>query len=81
MATYPTLICEQFTTDANGVVSCAQQVWIDSYIFSPAEQAQVELVLQGGMNWESFGLFFVGTLLMFGIGFGTGLIISQIRKI
>lgn len=81
MATQPTLVCQQFSVDAQGVVNCAQQAWVESYIFSPAEQAQVELILQGGMNWETFGMFFVGTLLMFGIGFGTGLIISQVRKI
>lgn len=81
MASFPTLVCQQFTTSSEGVVSCTQQVWLEAYVFSPQEQAQVELVLQGGLSWEVFGQFFLGTLLMFAIGFGIGLILSQVRKV
>lgn len=81
MATQTVLTCGQFSQSAEGVTSCTSQVWAEAFVVTPEQQAQLELVINGGFDSESFMQFFAGTLLMFAIGFGCGIVISQIRKV
>tara|TARA_Y100001968_G_scaffold278042_1_gene273188 strand:+ start:3853 stop:3999 length:147 start_codon:yes stop_codon:yes gene_type:complete len=43
--------------------------------------AQLELVLTGGFDGETFLQFFSATIVLFIVGFGIGLVISQVRKV
>ena len=81
MSTQTVLTCSQFTQSSEGVTSCTSQAWQEAYVVTPEQQAQLELVINGGFDSESFVLFFSATLLMFAIGFGCGIIISQVRKV
>lgn len=80
MSSQSVLVCSQFTTSGEGVISCTQQVWTETYVLTPDEQAQLELVINGGFDASTFALFFNATLALFAIGFSVGIIISQIRK-
>ncbi|WP_268796411.1 hypothetical protein [Pseudomonas huanghezhanensis] len=80
MSSQSVLACSQFTTSSDGSISCTQQTWTETYVLSPDEQAQLELVIGGGFDAGTFTLFFNATLALFAIGFGVGIIISQIRK-
>jgi uncharacterized membrane protein YjjP (DUF1212 family) len=73
--------CTQFTQTSGGVTTCTAQGWVDTYVVTPDEQAQLQLVIQGGFDSSSFSLFFGGTLLMFATGFAVGIVISQLRKL
>lgn len=81
MPSHVVLTCGQFVTSAEGVTSCTAQTWEETYVITPAEQAQLELVINGGFDSAVFLQFFGGTLLMFAIGFACGIIISQVRKV
>lgn len=81
MSTQPVLVCAQFTQSSSGVTSCTSQTWVDTYVMSPDEQAQLELVVHGGFDSDTFLQFFGATLTLFAIGFSVGLVISQIRKL
>jgi len=74
------LTCAQFSTSAEGVVSCSSQSWAETYVVTPEQQAQLELFIQGGFDQEAFTFFFTSTLMLFAVGFAAGIIISQIRK-
>jgi len=80
MATQPVLVCKAFTAAGDGSLNCTQQAWAEAYVVPPDAAAQIELLIQGGFDSETFELFFGGTLLMFAIGFGVGVIVSQLRK-
>jgi hypothetical protein len=56
------------------------QTWTETYVVTPVQQAQIELMANGGFDPETFSFFFSATLLLFGTGFAVGIIISQIRK-
>lgn len=81
MATQPVLVCQQFTQAADGAITCTLQKWVDSYVVEPELQAQLQLLINGGFDKDTFLQFFGGTLLMFAVGFGVGLCISQIRRL
>lgn len=80
MSTQPVLVCAEFSQTGDGSISCTKQTWVDTYVLSPDEQAQLELVVNGGFDSDSFLQFFGATLTLFAIGFTVGIIISQIRK-
>lgn len=80
MSTQPVLVCAEFSQSGDGVIACTKQAWVDTYVMSPDEQAQLELVVHGGFDSETFTQFFGATLTLFAIGFTVGIIISQIRK-
>lgn len=81
MAIQSVLTCGTFTTDAQGAISCSQEAWTETYVIPADQVAQLELVLNGGFDPELFMQFFGGTLILFCIGFGVGLILSHVRKI
>lgn len=81
MSTQPILVCQTFQTDEQGVVTCSASTWVDSYVFPPETAASIDLLLGGGFSEEAFALGFIALLLMFGTGFGVGLVIAQLRKI
>jgi len=81
METQPVLICQTFQTDAEGVVTCSASTWVDSYVFPPETAASIDLLLGGGFSDEAFLFGFAALLLMFAVGFGVGLVISQLRKL
>jgi len=74
------LVCSQFSTSSSGVVSCDVQAWTETYVVTPEQQAQLELVVNGGFDSGAFMTFFEGTLGLFAVGFAVGIIISQLRK-
>ncbi|WP_282367860.1 hypothetical protein [Pseudomonas sp. PS02290] len=80
MSTQPVLVCSQFSQTADGVTNCTSQAWVDTYVLTPDEQAQLELVIHGGFDSSTFLQFFGATLTLFAIGFAAGIIISQLRK-
>lgn len=81
MSTQPILVCQTFQTDAQGVVTCSASTWVDSYVFPPDTAASIDLLLGGGFSEEAFALGFAALMLMFAIGFGIGLVISQMRRL
>lgn len=80
MSTQPVLVCAQFSQSGSGAITCTQQTWVDTYVMTPDEQAQLQLVVNGGFDSDTFLQFFGATLSLFAIGFTVGIIISQIRK-
>lgn len=80
MSTQPVLVCAEFTQTSDAAVTCTKQTWVDTYVLSPDEQAQLQLVVNGGFDSDTFLQFFGATLTLFAIGFTVGIIISQIRK-
>lgn len=80
MSTQPVLVCAEFSQSGDGVIACAKQTWVDTYVMTPDEQAQLQLVINGGFDADNFLLFFGATLTLFATGFAVGIIISQIRK-
>lgn len=74
-------VCTSYTTGTDGAVSCSSEQYVETYLFSTAESAELNLISTGGLDVEAFSLFFVGTLLVFATGLGVGLILSQIRKV
>ncbi|MEE5058202.1 hypothetical protein V2J93_05345 [Pseudomonas alliivorans] len=81
MSTQSVLICSAFQTSAEGVITCSSQTWSETYVVTPEQQAQLDLLITGGFDTEIFLQFFWGTIMLFIVGFGTGIIISQVRKI
>lgn len=81
MPTQPVLVCSQFSQTADGVTNCTSQGWVDTYVLTPDQQAQIELVIHGGFDPDTFTFYFGATMLLFATGFTVGIIISQIRKI
>ncbi|MND58683.1 hypothetical protein D3C80_498520 [compost metagenome] len=80
MATQQVLTCLGFTTSSEGVVTCSQQAWIESYVVPPEIVAQIELLLAGGFSDDAFKIGLWGTLGMWAIGFGVGVVINILRK-
>jgi hypothetical protein len=80
MAVQPVLTCTSFTTNGDGVMTCAHQQWMDAYVVPPEQAAAIELLVQGGWDKDAYQIGFGGTLLMFAIGLGVGVIINLIRK-
>lgn len=76
MPAYPTLVCTEYTESSDGAVSCTQEAWIQAHILTPEEYQ----LLMGGIDLETMSMFFMGTLSLFCVGFGIGLIISHLRK-
>lgn len=81
MTTQLILTCPGFETSPEGVTSCPGQAWVESYVVPADQAAQLDLVLNGGFDPDTFTLFFSGTLLMFCVGLGIGLIFSNVRKL
>ncbi len=77
MPTAITLVCTEYSTSPEGVVSCTQEEWREAHVLTPAEY---ELLL-GGIDQEVFDLFFMGTLALFAVGFGIGLILAHLRQL
>lgn len=80
MSTQPVLVCAEFSQASDGSISCSKQTWVDTYVLTADEQAQLQLVVNGGFDSASFLQFFGATLGLFAVGFTVGIIISQIRK-
>lgn len=74
-------VCTNFSTSSDGVTSCSAFEWQQAYLIPPEASGAVDLLLTGGFDWDVFLQFFGGTLTMFAVGFGTGLLLSQVRKI
>lgn len=73
--------CRTWSTNADGSIGCTSFVWVQGYVLPPEAAGQLDLLIQGGFSEELFQAGFVGTLTMFGIGFGIGLIVSSLRKL
>jgi hypothetical protein len=73
-------VCTAYATGSDGVETCTTQAWVESYVVTPDQQAQLNLLTNGGFDSEMFTTFFMGTLMLFATGFAVGIIISQIRK-
>ncbi len=71
------LVCEQYGQNSSGGVGCIKETWVEAHVIS---QDEYQLLL-GGFDRETFDLFFMGTLGLFCVGFGIGLIIAQVRKL
>lgn len=80
MSSQSVLVCSQFSTSSSGVVSCDVQAWTETYVVTPEQQAQIELLANGGFDSDTFQTFFIGTMGLFAVGFAVGIIISQLRK-
>ena len=80
MPSQSVLTCTQFSTSTEGVISCSTQAWTETYVVTPDQQAQLELVITGGFDGDTFMQFFMGTIMLFVVGFTVGIIISQLRK-
>lgn len=72
--------CRAWTTNPDNSVSCSSFEWIQGYVLPPEAGEQIDLLVQGGFSTELFQVGFGGTLTLFAIGFGVGLVISQLRK-
>ena len=81
MATEFIQACRAWTTHPDNSVSCTSFEWIQGYVLPPEAEGQLDLLLQGGFSTELFQVGFAGTLTLFAIGFGVGLVISQLRKL
>ncbi|RMM82992.1 hypothetical protein ALQ71_200111 [Pseudomonas coronafaciens pv. striafaciens] len=81
MPTKSVLVCGSFSTSPEGVTTCDSQTWSETYVVTPEQQAQLELLITGGFDTEIYLQFFWGTIMLFIVGFSAGLIISQVRKI
>ncbi len=81
MPTQSVLVCSRFSTSSEGVTSCDAQTWSETYVVTPEQQAQLELLITGGFDTEIYLQFFWGTIGLFVVGFAAGIIISQVRKI
>lgn len=73
--------CRSWKTNPDESVSCDSFQWIQSYVLPAEAGGQLDLLIQGGFDPELFQIGFVGTLTLFAIGFGVGLIIAQLRKL
>ena len=80
MALSTVLTCAAFTTSGNGEVICSQESWVETYVIPADQAAQLELVLNGGIDPAIFLQYFTATIVLFCIGFGVGLILSNVRK-
>jgi hypothetical protein len=74
-------VCRAWTTNPDSSVSCSAIDWIQGYVLPPEAGGQLDLLIQGGFDPALFRIGFLGTLSMFAVGFGVGLIISQLRKL
>ncbi|RMW30560.1 hypothetical protein ALO95_200361 [Pseudomonas syringae pv. antirrhini] len=81
MPTQSVLVCSRFSTSSEGVTSCDSQTWSETYVVTPEQQAQLDLLINGGFDTDVFLQFFWGTIMLFIVGFSAGLIISIVRKI
>lgn len=73
------LICTQWN---EATASCdAVSLVPDVYLFSNQSLQQIDLLLNGGFDPQSFGIGFMGVLSLFAIGLATGIIVSQMRKL
>lgn len=81
MPTQSVLVCSRFSTSSEGVTSCDAQTWSETYVVTPEQQAQLELLITGGFDTDIYLQFFWGTIGLFVVGFAAGIIISQVRKI
>lgn len=73
--------CRAWKTNPDQSVSCDSFQWIQGYVLPAETGGQLDLLIQGGFDPELFQIGFIGTLTLFAIGFGVGLIISQLRKL
>ena len=80
MPSQSVLVCTAFSENESGIPVCTAQAWTETYVVSPEQQAQLDLLTMGGFDEEVFTFFFSATLLLFAIGFSVGVVISQIRK-
>lgn len=80
MPSQSVLVCSQFSQSPEGPITCDAQTWTETYVVTPEQQAQLDLVINGGFDPEIFTFFFSATLMLFATGFAVGIIISQLRK-
>lgn len=72
------LTCQDQTI-SGGV--CSAEAWQDAYIIPAGQEEVINLLLTGGFSGDAFGLAFVGSLSLFAVGAGVGIIIAQIRRL
>ena len=72
--------CSSWTTNPDGSASCSAYEWVQAYLLPPEVEGQLDLLIQGGFSSDLFQVGFLGTLSLFAVGFGVGLIVSVIRK-
>lgn len=80
MATQLVKVCLGPYVGPTGATLCNTQDWVESYVVTPETAAQLDLLINGGFDADTFNLFLWGTLGLFVVGFTTGIIISQLRK-
>ncbi len=73
--------CRAWTTNPDESVNCSSFEWVPAYLLPSEAGEQLDLLIQGGFSPELFRIGFLGMLSMFAVGFGVGLIISQLRKL
>ncbi len=82
MATQFVNVCTEFGTDAEtNITSCLHSEWIEAYVIPTDLASELELLLSGGFDSETFLQFFGATIVLFCVGFGVGICLSNIRKI
>ena len=64
--------------DGNGV--CTATAFVSGYLLPPEAEANMNLFLTGGFDSDAMMVAFVGSMLLMSVGFGVGLLVSQIRK-
>lgn len=81
MATEFVQVCRSWISNPDQSLSCSAYEWIQGYILPPTAEGQLDLLVQGGFSEDLFRIGFIGTLSCFAVGFGIGLVISQVRKL
>lgn len=74
-------VCASWITNTDGTASCSSWTWTQAYLLPPEAEGQIDLLIQGGFSPNLFGVGFTGTLTLFAIGFGIGVVVSQLRKL
>lgn len=74
-------VCASWITNTDGTASCSAWTWTQAYLLPPEAEGQIDLLIQGGFSPELFTKGFLGTLSLFAIGFGVGIVVSQLRKL
>jgi len=68
--------------DAINAGSCVGNITYESvYLLPPDSSTQLGLLLGGGFDIQAAEIGFLSVITLFAIGFTTGLIVNQIRKL
>jgi len=77
MANQYVQVCDAINAD-----SCVGNLtWESVYLLPPDSSTQLSLLLGGGFDPDVAQLGFLSVITLFAVGFSTGLIINQIRKL